>query len=132
MTQIFDDEPSGLQAAPRDPRIMAAGHQVGVREVNFGAVHDKDTLMLAFLSGLALAHSFGRNWDALYDLLSDPALWPGKFALLLCDYARFRARHPHLSAELERVLIDAQAEATTQSRKLWLLIEELESDPDAR
>ncbi|WP_309572963.1 barstar family protein [Deinococcus sp.] len=130
MMQIFDDVPAGLQAAPHDPRIIAAGYQVMVREVSFGAVDNKDSLMLAFLSGLALTEAFGNNWDALYDMLTDPEQWSGKFALLLCDYRSFRSRHPRLSAELERVLLDAQAEATRQERRLWLLIEEADSDPD--
>jgi RNAse (barnase) inhibitor barstar len=131
MTQIFDEAPTGLQPAPRDPRVIAAGYQVAVREVNFGAVDDKDGVMLAFLAGLGLTQSFGRNWDALYDVLSDPGLWPPRLALLLCDYGQVRARHPRLSAALERVLLDAQAEAARQERMLWLLTEEPDSDPAA-
>ncbi|UTA50032.1 barstar family protein [Deinococcus radiodurans] len=52
--------------------MLAAGHQVSVREVVLTGVRDKEALMLAFLSGLGLTHSFGRNWDALYDVLTDP------------------------------------------------------------
>lgn len=131
MIQIFDDAPAGIQAAPHDPRILAAGYQVMVREVSFGAVDDKDSLMLAFLSGLALSQSFGRNWDALHDILSDPEHWPDKLALLLCDYEHFRSRHAHLARELESVLLDAQAEAARNGRRLWLLVEEPDSDPNA-
>lgn len=131
MIQVFDDAPRGLQAAPKDPRMLAAGYQVKVREISFGAVDDKDSLMLAFLGGLALSQSFGRNWDALYDILSDPAQWPKRFALLLCDYEHFRRRHPNLARDLERVLLDAQTEAARQERRLWLLIEEPDSDPNA-
>ena len=44
---------SGKATEMRDqPRIIAAGYQITVREIDFGAVHDKDTLMLAFLKHL--------------------------------------------------------------------------------
>lgn len=131
MIQVFDSAPAGLQPAPKDPRMLAAGYQVSVREVNFGTVTDRESLMLAFLGGLALTQSFGRNWDALYDVLTDPETRPARFALLLCGYARFRSRHATLATPLEATLIDAQAEATRLGRQLWLLIEEADSDPDA-
>lgn len=128
MIHVFDEAPSGLQTAPHDPRLLAAGHQVAVREIDFGNVHDKESLMMAFLRGLGLSQSFGRNWDALFDVLSDPELRPTKSALLLCNYAPFRRRHPRLSAELERVMLDAQASARESGRRLWLLQEEADSD----
>ncbi|GGK91758.1 barstar family protein [Deinococcus radiotolerans] len=130
MIQIFNEPPQGLQAAPHEPRIIAAGYQISVREINFGGVHDKDTLMLAFLKGLGLRDSFGRNWDALYDVLTDPSQISDRFALLLCDYSHFRRRHPHLTRDLERVLLDAQQDASQQDRKLWLLTEEPDHDPN--
>jgi RNAse (barnase) inhibitor barstar len=128
MINVFAEAPRGIQPAPHDPRILAAGHQVSVREVNLNAVGDKESLMLAFLRGLALTDHFGRNWDALYDALTDPDARPAKFALVLCDYGHFRARHKHLGAELDRVLLDAQASAAGQGRSLWLLAEEPDSD----
>lgn len=126
---VFREAPQGIQTAPHDPRIVAAGYQVSVREVDLSRVRDKESLMLAFLRGLALTESFGRNWDALYDVLTDPDARPARFALVLCDYEHFRRRHRHLGAELERVLLDAQREAAAQGRSLWLLAEERESDP---
>ncbi|MBZ9713713.1 barstar family protein [Deinococcus multiflagellatus] len=131
MIQVFNEPPQGLQVAPHEPRILAAGHQIGVREIKFGEVHDKDGLMLALGAGLALPGAFGRNWDALYDVLTDPDRTPPRLALLLCDYADFRRRHPHLSQELEATLLDAQRSAAEQGRDLWLLLEEPDSDPKA-
>jgi RNAse (barnase) inhibitor barstar len=128
MINPFSDQPQGVQPAPHDVRLVAAGYQVAVREVDFGAVRDKDTLMLAFLAGLGLTQNFGRNWDALYDVLTDPSQRPARFALMLCDYARFRRRAAALARELEAVLFDAQNEAARQGRSLWLLAEEPESD----
>nr|WP_026332167.1 barstar family protein [Deinococcus apachensis] len=129
MMNVFREAPQGIQTAPHDPRIVAAGYLVSVREVDLSRVRDKESLMLAFLRGLALTESFGRNWDALYDVLTDPNARPARFALVLCDYEHFRKRHRQLGAELERVLLDAQREAAAQGRSLWLLAEERESDP---
>lgn len=128
MIHVFDEAPNGLQPAPHDPRMLAAGHQVAVREVDFGSVHDKESLMMAFLRGLALSQTFGRNWDALFDVLTDPELRPAKSAVLLCGYTRFRRKHPHLSADLERVMLEAQASAAEAGRSLWLLPEEADGD----
>ncbi|ABF45355.1 Barstar-like nuclease inhibitor [Deinococcus geothermalis DSM 11300] len=129
MINVFNEAPQGIQPAPHDPRIVAAGYQVAVREVDFSHVRDKESLMMAFLRGLALTESFGRNWDALYDVLTDPDARPARFALVLCDYEHFRKHHKHLAAELERVLLDAQRDAATRGRFLWLLAEEPASDP---
>lgn len=127
MINVFAAEPEGLQQAPHEIRMLAAGHQVSVREVSLAGVRDKDGLMLAFLSGLGLTQTFGRNWDALYDVLTDPEQVSGRFALVLRDHEGLR-RHRHLCAELESVLLDAQQAAREQGRRLWLLAEEPDSD----
>ncbi|WP_291428351.1 barstar family protein [Deinococcus sp.] len=128
MMQVFNEAPQGIQTAPHEPRILAAGNQVSVREINLGDVYDKSSLMLAFLNGLGLGDTFGQNWDALYDVLTDPEQRPARLALLLCYHAQFRRRHPRLNADLERVLLDAQTEAARTARSLWLLSEEPDSD----
>ncbi|SMB91792.1 barstar family protein [Deinococcus hopiensis] len=128
MIHVFAQAPQGIQTAPHDARILAAGHQVALREVDLSQVHGKESLMLAFLRGLSLSGNFGHNWDALYDVLTDSDACPARFALVLCDYGHFRTRHRHLAAPLEGVLIDAQREAAGQGRSLWLLAEEPDSD----
>ncbi|GAA5511762.1 hypothetical protein Dcar01_00475 [Deinococcus carri] len=132
MINVFAEAPQGIQAAPHDPRIIAAGYQVAVREVDLSHVRDKEGLMLAFLRGLALTENFGRNWDALYDVLTDPNARPARFALVLCGYDLFRRRSRQLGAELERLLLDAQRNAAQQGRSLWLLTEEPDTDPRMR
>ncbi|WP_414657134.1 barstar family protein [Deinococcus sp. VB343] len=128
MINVFAAAPQGVQPAPHEIRMLAAGHQVAVREVSLAGVRDKEGLMLAFLSGLGLTQSFGRNWDALYDVLTDPEQVSGRFALVLRDYDTFRQRQRRLSAELEGVLLDAQQNAQEQGRMLWLLTEEPDAD----
>lgn len=129
MIQVFDQAPEGIQKAPHEPRMLAAGYQVALREVSFSDVHDKESLMLAMLRGLALTDSFGRNWDALYDVLTDSEARPAKLGLLLRDFEHFCRRHPRLAADLEGVMLDAQRGAAKEGHQLWLLSEELESDP---
>ena len=118
---VFDDPPQGIQSAPAEPRMVAAGAQVRLREVTLSGVQDKDDLMLAFANDLALNASFGRNWDALYDVLSDPDTAPPRLALVLCDYPDFERRHAKLAAELRQVLLDAQAALAGAQKSLWLL-----------
>lgn len=129
MMNVFNAAPEGIQTAPHDMRIVAAGYQVSVREVDLTRVRDKESLMLAFLRGLALTQSFGHNWDALFDVLTDADARPPRFALVLCDYDHFRKRQTKLNAELEAVLLDAQREVAAAGRQLWVLAEEPESDP---
>lgn len=129
MINVFNAPPEGIQTAPHDMRIIAAGYQVSVREVDLTRVRDKESLMLAFLRGLALTQTFGHNWDALFDVLTDPQARPARFALVLCDYDHFRKRHAKLNAEMEAVLLDAQREVMAAGRQLWVLAEEPESDP---
>ncbi len=118
---VFDDPPQGIQPAPAEPRMVAAGAQVRLREVTLSGVRDKDDLMLVFANDLALNASFGRNWDALYDVLSDPDTAPPRLALVLCDYPDFERRHAKLAAELRQVLLDAQAALAGAQKSLWLL-----------
>ncbi len=129
MIQVFDQAPARIQTAPHDPRIIAAGYQISVREINFNGVHDKDTLMVAFSQGMCLSERFGCNWDALYDVLTDPEARPAKLALILYNYVEFKRRHGKLAKELESVLLDAQTNAAENQRQLWLLAEESVIDP---
>lgn len=133
MMNVFSQPPSGLQLAPHEPRLRAAGYQIAVREIDFSHVRDKEALMLAFLRGLALTESFGRNWDALYDVLTDrTANANPRRALLLTDYLHFRKTRPQLAQQLEEVLLDAQRFVTEQGGALWLLTEEDEVTPPHR
>ena len=125
---IFDGPPQGIQPAPAEPRLAAAGAQVRLREVTLSAVQDKSDLMLAFANDLALDASFGRNWDALYDVLSDPDVAPPRLALVLCDYPDFERRHARLAAELRQVLLDAQNALAGAGKALWLLSDLPESE----
>ncbi len=118
---LFDHPPEGIQLAPAEPRLAAAGAQVRLREVDLGRVQDQNDLMLAFANDLCISAAFGRNWNALYDVLSDPQSAPDRLALVLCDYPTFERHHAKLAAELKRVLLGAQQVLTAQGKALWVL-----------
>lgn len=126
MINVFATTPSGIQPAPHDIRVLAAGYQIAVREVNLSGVRDKEALMLAFLAGLGLIQTFGRNWDALHDSLTDPEQTSDKFALMLTEYHHFKRKNSRLGKELEEVLINAQQEVAEQNRAIWILANESE------
>jgi len=48
--------------------------------LDLDGVTDKAGLMDRCARDLRLPEYFGRNWDALADVLSDPGLWPGAAA----------------------------------------------------
>lgn len=130
MSQFFDDAPDGLQLPPQDLPEQATQARVELRELDFSDVEDKDSLMDVIVKALELGRDFGRNWDALYDVLTDPDEQPAKLALLLSGDGHLKERSPELYEDLEGVLLDAQAEAIDQGRDLWLLSEEAEVDDE--
>ncbi|MFC4455721.1 barstar family protein [Deinococcus sonorensis] len=115
-----DELPSGLQPAPAEPRLWAAGARLMFRELELQHVQDKDDLMQALGRDLTLPPHFGHNWDALYDVLSDPATARPE-AIHLCHLEAFRTAHPKLAADLLDVLLDAQSERARSGVGLWLL-----------
>ncbi len=127
---LFQTAPDGLQPAPQDARTLAAGQQITTHEVELALVEDKDNLMTALVTGLGLRSTFGHNWDALYDVLTDPAELPEKSAILLRHHEQFRQRHTRLCQQLEGVLLDAQAGNREQGRQLWLLTEPRDPEQD--
>ncbi len=48
--------------------------------LDLDGVRDKAGLMDRCARDLTLPHWFGRNWDALADVLSDPGVWPEEAA----------------------------------------------------
>lgn len=130
MSQFFDDAPDGLQLPPQDLPEQATQARVELRELDFSDVEDKDSLMDVIVKALELGRDFGRNWDALYDVLTDPDEQPAKLALLLSGDRHLKERSSELYEDLEGVLLDAQAEAIDQGRDLWLLSEEAEVDDE--
>lgn len=86
--------------------------------LNLSGIDSKAELMAALQETLALPEHFGRNWDALYDLLTDLNT---DMALTVQEQAVFAHHHAELWEALWGVLQDAQAFLARQGVQLWLL-----------
>ena len=113
--------PVGLQTAPADPQLTAAGIGASLRQLDLTGVDGKAELMHQLARDLTLPAHFGRNWDALYDVLSDPQAMN---ATIIClkGWTDFQARHGELAATLESVLLDAQTALAGAEIPLWVLV----------
>jgi RNAse (barnase) inhibitor barstar len=111
----------GLEVFQGDLKMAAAAQQATLREVDLTRVDGKAELMHVLAHDLILPPHFGRNWDALYDLLSDPG---NMRDTVLCfhGWPDFARRHPELAEQFEGVLRDAQEALYPHRIGLWALI----------
>ena len=113
--------PRGLQSAPDDLQREAAELGASLRPLDLGRVNRKADLMEQLARDLALPTHFGRNWDALYDLLADPETMRPTIVCLR-GWTEFQTRQSELAGSLESVLLDAQAALAAAGIPLWVLI----------
>ncbi|WP_407571352.1 barstar family protein [Deinococcus altitudinis] len=113
--------PVGLQTAPADPQLTAAGIGASLRQLDLSSVDGKAELMHRLARDLSLPPHFGRNWDALADLLSDPQTMKAT-VICLKGWGDFQLRHGELAGSLESVLLDAQAALAEADIPLWVLV----------
>jgi RNAse (barnase) inhibitor barstar len=77
---------SGLPASPADWTV---------RTLDLGGAADKAALLDRVATALTLPSWFGRNWDALADVLGDHQLMPeGAGVLVVSGWRDFEARDP--------------------------------------
>ena len=117
----LDGAPDGFQQAPADPQLLAAGAGAALRQLDLTGVDGKADLMRQLARDLTLPAHFGHNWDALYDVLSDPGAMRAT-VLCLRGWATFQARHAELADTLKGVLIDAQDALAGAGIPLWVLV----------
>ncbi|MER6676156.1 barstar family protein [Streptomyces sp. NPDC000983] len=78
--------------------------------LDLDGVTDKAGLMDRCLRDLALPDWFGRNWDALADVLSDPQLWPGEAAVVVVrNWRAYAEARPQEWDTAREVFTDASA-----------------------
>jgi RNAse (barnase) inhibitor barstar len=116
----LSEDPDGFQPMPADPVMAAAGMQASLRTLDLSAVSDRAELMQQLYVGLDLPEHFGRNWDALFDLLADPETMRPT-AVQLVGWEHFNKHHRELAAGLKNVLLDAQMALRAAGIALWLL-----------
>ncbi|MDQ2675494.1 MAG: barstar family protein [Actinomycetota bacterium] len=82
----------------------------GVVELDGGEIADRDDLMEALANALGLPEWFGRNWDALSDVLHDPELRGEAATLVVSDATALWREHPRMAGTLVEVWLDAAPE----------------------
>jgi RNAse (barnase) inhibitor barstar len=113
--------PDGLQPAPADPRALADSLDATLLTLRLDGVQGRPALMQQLSHDLKLPRHFGRNWDALYDILADPE-YMEPCVVHLVGYTDFLVREHELAARLEGVLLDAQTALADSDIPLWVLV----------
>jgi hypothetical protein len=111
-------------------RALEAKHHMVVRVIRGAKSGTKAALLDEFGAAMQLA-TFGENWDALHDVLCDPALFPGPLVLAFAEAGFVLAAAPaderrRLVAVLQAA-INRRSQAKT-SRPLHVM---LQCSPDA-
>ena len=115
----LSEKPDGFQHAPADPVMAAAGVQASLRTIDLKAADGRAELMQQLSVGLDLPSYFGRNWDALYDLLAQTTQ---PTAIQILGWKDFQKHHRELARQLKSVLIDAQNTLAAANIQLWVLV----------
>ncbi|MGW7208598.1 barstar family protein [Streptomyces sp. NPDC054837] len=88
-----------------------------VATLDLDGVTDKASLMERCVRDLRLPDYFGRNWDALADVLSDPGLWPedtvGDRFVVVRNWERYAEAQPGEWATAREVFSQASALTVT-------------------
>jgi RNAse (barnase) inhibitor barstar len=107
-----------------EPLKSAAAHaHLRYCTVDLGKAKDRATLFAELDRALALPDHFGRNWDALADVLEDRD-WLGKrgIAIVLAHAAAWKKVHPHEWATLEDLLGEAAEFWKERNVAFWVFV----------
>jgi RNAse (barnase) inhibitor barstar len=85
----------------------AAG-EAHVAWIDGSEISDRDGLMDALGEALALPDWFGRNWDALRDVLRDPALRNDVTTLVIRNSTSLWRESPRIAGSLVEIWLDAE------------------------
>ncbi len=92
-----------------EPLAAAASHaHLQFATVNLGHAKDRTAVFAELDRALKLPDHFGRNWDALADVLEDRQ-WLGKHGrvVVVAGATAYRRDHPNDWATLEEILAEA-------------------------
>ncbi|MDF2259191.1 barstar family protein [Streptomyces ferralitis] len=108
--------------------LLAAARDAGRRAdaLDLQGVADKAGFMARCAEALKLPDWFGRNWDALYDCLTDPDVLPAESArlLVISDWQGYAAAAPGEWRTALNVLGDAAAYWEKTDTPLLVLLAE--------
>jgi len=117
---------AGLHAL-RQPleTLRAAAHTAGLRvlDVDLGGTAGKSALMETLGAALKLPSHFGRNWDALADVLQDDQ-WLGDHGIVavLRNAEVFRKAHPADWEMLSDIFAESIEYWKTRHKPLWIFL----------
>ena len=119
------DEARVLEYHGHADAVEAAARHAKLRylEIDLSQVHDRATLFAALAHGLGLPDYFGRNFDALADVLEDRD-WIGGpgCAIRLAHAPHYRKTHPSDWHTLEDVLAEACAFWRDRHVPFWVIV----------
>jgi RNAse (barnase) inhibitor barstar len=78
--------------------------------IDGGELADRDDLMEGLAGALGLPDYFGRNWDALDEMLRDPDVAIEAKVLVVSDATTFWREHPRMAGTLVEVWLDSAPE----------------------
>lgn len=121
--------PAGLYGidAARLARVQQLPHAV---TLSGAAIPDRAAFFAALAASLHFPAYFGRNWDAVYDLLTDPGWFPQEGMVLILDsFQGFANAHPEQWQIGLRVFQDACDFWQPLGRPLHILLSGLSDLP---
>ncbi len=80
----------------------------GVARIAGGELTERDDLMDMLSEALGLPDWFGRNWDALRDVLRDPDLRNDVSTVVIAGASHLWREHPRMAGSLVEVWQDAE------------------------
>jgi RNAse (barnase) inhibitor barstar len=105
--------------------LRTAAHAAGLRvlDVDLAALKGKTALLETLASALKLPSHFGRNWDALADVLQDDQ-WLGDagIVVVLRNSAAFKQAHPADWEMLSEIFTEAVEFWKARHKPLWVFL----------
>ncbi|MFF8815567.1 barstar family protein [Streptomyces pactum] len=114
---------------------MTPPHSRPVRytaELHLDGVTDKAGFLDRCARDLALPAWFGRNWDALADVLTDLSWWgprPQEYLLRVHGWSAFRRAAPHDAATAAGILTDTETYWASRGTPLTVVLDPLPAPP---
>ena len=78
--------------------------------IDGGEIAERDDLMEALATALRLPEYFGRNWDALEEVLRDPDVAIEAKVVVVADATALWREHPRMAGMLVEVWLDSAPE----------------------
>lgn len=124
---LRDSKRAGVyQTAIDADEIVAAAKTVGldVFKLDLGGARGKSGLLDRFAKALRFPAHFGKNWDALYDCLTDPEWLDGKgWVVIVANAQSFAEKHEEDFTAAIDILSGAAEHWRGRKKPFWTIIQ---------